>query len=321
MCENPYYNKSYKIYCPCRQCPACHQKRISEWTIRLTDQMTSNKGKSIFVSYTYRNECLPEGYTLKKKDLQDYFKRLRFAIQENLPHNPTIKYYACGEYGGRKWRPHYHAMIFNLSHEEIIKACKLEYIARGEDCTHYKDPVWSKGHITIGDESNNQTARYIVKYINKKVYGKFRENMYGKREPIFQLQSKGLGLDWCYQTEKQIKQNKYIARDGVKMAIPQYYRKKLNLTANDFKHGISKSNDMHIALIDGIASTEQKYYNDDELDHDSFMELYENGHVIGNKVLTSHGLDILKQVRKVVNDSIREKNKRRERERDSREFE
>ena len=62
------------------------------------------------------------GY-LRKADLQKFFKRLRYYLNNITDAN--LYYFACGEYGPQSLRPHYHFVIsFNeiLSYEEIL-AC------------------------------------------------------------------------------------------------------------------------------------------------------------------------------------------------------
>lgn len=52
---------------------------------------------------------------LRKKDIQNFFKRLRDRISRL--HYTKITYYACGEYGPKTFRPHYHVLLhFNESY-------------------------------------------------------------------------------------------------------------------------------------------------------------------------------------------------------------
>lgn len=45
---------------------------------------------------------------LHLEHLQKFFKRLRKKFGEG------IRYFACGEYGSKNGRPHYHALLFNF---------------------------------------------------------------------------------------------------------------------------------------------------------------------------------------------------------------
>ena len=48
---------------------------------------------------------------LVKSDLQKFFKRLRKRLSYAFP-TLLIKYFACGEYGSRTFRPHFHVVVF-----------------------------------------------------------------------------------------------------------------------------------------------------------------------------------------------------------------
>ena len=65
---------------------------------------------AVFVTLTYDEDHIPSNHSLKKSDLQKWFKRVRKEIEPK-----KIRYFACGEYGDKTQRPHYHAIIFGLS--------------------------------------------------------------------------------------------------------------------------------------------------------------------------------------------------------------
>ena len=105
------------LFVPCGKCVACRKQRSLAWAIRLEREMPYHE-YALFVTLTYDDEHVPEHYSLKRKHLTDFFKRLRYFLGGR-----QIKYYAAGEYGERFHRPHYHAIIFDLSHadEEIVQ--------------------------------------------------------------------------------------------------------------------------------------------------------------------------------------------------------
>ena len=103
-----------------------------------------------FVTLTYNTEKVPitrNGFmSLHKKDLQDYFKRLRKISSLKL------KYYAVGEYGSKKMRPHYHLILFNAMPENIISAWRLNGLEIGTV------------HIgTVNEASIGYTLKYMCK--------------------------------------------------------------------------------------------------------------------------------------------------------------
>lgn len=69
---------------------------------------------------------------LRKRDLQLFIKRLRFYLPDY-----DIRYFACGEYGPDKFRPHFHLIIY-VNDSELIEATK--YITLSE----FPEWTWSK---------------------------------------------------------------------------------------------------------------------------------------------------------------------------------
>ena len=91
---------------PCGRCIECRLKRSREWANRCMLELPYHES-SYFLTLTYddnhlrygdvhdENGFLVQNPTLYKKDLQDFFKRLR----KNYKYDNHLKYYACGEYG------------------------------------------------------------------------------------------------------------------------------------------------------------------------------------------------------------------------------
>lgn len=203
-----------KIPVPCRKCPPCLAKRSNGWIFRLMKQDTVSE-KSLFVTLTYDNKhftkesgrITPKGFlTLNKRDFQLFMKRLR----KNSPYGTLLKYYAVGEYGSATLRPHYHAIIFNTTPDEIKNA-------------------WGMGH-THCDIVNGNTVAYTTKYMHKGKLIPLHSN--DDRLPEFQLLSKGLGASYIsrdtirYHNE-DINRNYLTGEGGVKIPMPDFYRKKL----------------------------------------------------------------------------------------------
>lgn len=125
-CDSPIWiNRAGKDFpVPCGTCPPCKIRRVNEWVFRLTWEEERNALSSHFVTLTYDSlhvPISPHGFmTLRKKDFQDYMKRLRKLHANVAPDWPPIKYYAVGEYGDLNRRPHYHAIIFNVSNDKYF---------------------------------------------------------------------------------------------------------------------------------------------------------------------------------------------------------
>ena len=72
---------------PCRHCELCLDKKKSQWAYRVMCETQFTESFPYFVTLTYDNANLPrteEGRpTLRKKDYQNFLKRLRIHLQRN----------------------------------------------------------------------------------------------------------------------------------------------------------------------------------------------------------------------------------------------
>lgn len=193
---------------PCGKCPYCFKRRVSNWSFRLI-QEDKNSLSSLFITLTYDNKNIPltmSNYmTLRKRDIQLFMKRLRKVNKMKL------KYYLCGEYGGKTMRPHYHIILFNADIKTI-------------------QPAWNLGQVHYGKVSEASVG-YTLKYISKETKIPVHKN--DDRLKEFSLMSKGLGKN--YLTDSMIRWHKedLINRmycnlnDGKKISMPRYYKDKM----------------------------------------------------------------------------------------------
>lgn len=202
--------KRWKVV-PCGKCLTCRRRRQATWSFRLLHEMQQSTSAA-FLTLTYDDEHLTYGDehpTLVKRDFQLFMKRLRKA-QSKLT-NDKIVYYACGEYGARTYRPHYHAIVFNL-HPSLMLDAPVSNI-------------WKMGHCRF-DDCNIKTIQYVTKYVMKAG----REPLNGK-EREFSLMSKGIGKNFLTpQMKKYYQENQipYVVwKDGQKLSMPRYYKEKI----------------------------------------------------------------------------------------------
>lgn len=164
--------------------------------------------------------------TLHKPDLAKFWKRLRFNTKRK-----TIKYYACGEYGGKTFRPHYHAIVFDIKTEEVDKAWSGEY-----DPICKNDPAIKLGHVVYGQVSDDSIA-YTAKYIAKE--GKIPMHDHDDRQKEFSVMSKGLGSNYLTNeiiTYHERNRASYLTMPGgATHAMPRYYRDRI-FTKEDLEH-------------------------------------------------------------------------------------
>ena len=221
VCLTPFYVnhatiQDLKVPVPCGRCPPCFARRTSHWSFRLRVEGRQHL-VAYFVTLTYANTPKSKnGYsTLKKRDVQLFMKRLR---KENKKYNnEKIVYYCAGEYGSQFKRPHYHLIMFNAYESVIRAAWQLDDV-----------PL---GHVHIGTVSDASIG-YTLKYISKKLVNKKRHAR-DDRTPEFQLQSKGIGLNYLtpamIRWHKQDPANRCLAiiEDNQKISLPRYIRDKL----------------------------------------------------------------------------------------------
>lgn len=193
---------------PCGKCPYCYKKRISSWSFRLMEE-DKISSSSHFITLTYDTPYIKltsNGYMdLNKRDIQLFMKRLRKT-------NPfPLKYYLCGEYGGKTYRPHYHIILFNAKQETIQNA-------------------WKMGQVHYGTVSEASVG-YTLKYMEK--LSKIPLHKNDDRTKEFSLMSKGLGKS--YMSEKAIQWHKNDLenrmycniKDNKKITMPRYYKDKI----------------------------------------------------------------------------------------------
>lgn len=178
--------------------------------------------KSVFITLTYSDEYLPPNSSLRKTDLQKFFKRLR----KNLL-GRKIKYYACGEYGSRTNRPHYHAIIFGLGSNPQDR----ELIKDSWRFCEWSNFSNAKAFGTVTYDS----CRYVSDYIFKKYSGQLADDVYISKglEIPFKVCSQGLGLRYCLSEKNNLVSNFGFTLRGQKMALPRYYVEKLGLKLQD----------------------------------------------------------------------------------------
>lgn len=164
------------ISVPCGQCLGCRLDYSREWANRMQLELTYHSS-SYFVTLTYDPSHVPISYhcsnkltgealempTLSKRDVQLFMKRLRKSTGQ------SIRYYISGEYGDKTYRPHYHAILFGLSLDD------LQFFKRsGQGFDYYLSPklqkIWGKGQILI-TQVTWDTCAYTARYMLKKLKG------------------------------------------------------------------------------------------------------------------------------------------------------
>lgn len=214
---------------PCGQCRGCRLEKSSQWASRCTHEASLYE-KNCFLTLTFAPEHLPKDYSINKSTLKNFIKRLRNHFEQE------IRFYACGEYGEKRGRPHYHVLVFNADFpdRELLTLGAQNrlrsHFSKGPLFDLYRSPtlekLWKYGFSTIGDVTY-ESAGYCARYIMKKVTGDIdvQADHYNGRVPEFALMSRnpGIGHDWLKKYFNDVYPKDSFHIDGRRKKPPRYY--------------------------------------------------------------------------------------------------
>lgn len=195
----------------CGRCKACRINRKRNWTSRLLLEYAASSF-SFYVTLTFRLvEVTDEGVpTLNPLHLREFFRDLRKRLGDI-----KVRYFACGEYGGKTSRPHYHLLLF-FSDYSIESYCRA-YLAI--------PLTWRAGYVNFGNVCT-ETIGYVVGYLNKGRY--FKKYFSDGRYSEFPRFSQGLGkaaLPYFLDTAIDEFPREFILF-GRAWPVPRYFREK-----------------------------------------------------------------------------------------------
>jgi len=238
---------------PCGKCISCKLDYSREWATRIVHE-TKTAQISCFLTLTIspdsmvkkgftryekhlKREVYYPPYSVYKRTVQLFIKRLRKSIA--IKHKKKkiyqkIKYFACGEYGDGRRRPHYHIVIMGY---DFPDKTFWQYSKSGEMLYRSRqlEKLWQYGYSSIGEVTFNSAA-YVARYTLKKTKDKKKyefvdgydeetgEIFIHNLNPEFITMSKSIGLKWWqkYYTDTD---KDYILVDEKKTKIPRYYDK------------------------------------------------------------------------------------------------
>lgn len=264
MCTSPitirysnihtYSTRFKSIQVPCGKCCECKKKYQNDWMLRINEEIKSCGYKAVFVTFTYNNEHVPRVWdketgccylSVCKRHPQNAIKRFRTAYKRKFGKDAPLRYFLTSEYGPRTCRPHYHAIFFGLTKEDLLPLLT----------------DWSEryGYVKADNVTGKPqaVAKYVSKYCSKGVF----ECPYIKQgfvAPTFHLMSKGIGRNfvevdavrryYIWPPERKFKDgdrlhytDEYLdfigfrlrmSLDGFDYAFPRYYKTKLYGSGN-----------------------------------------------------------------------------------------
>lgn len=241
---------------PCGKCIGCRLAYSREWATRCSLEAQEHQD-NYFLTLTYNNDHLPTRIgadaetgeikfvgTLVPKHLQDFLKRLRIYYKRHFSID-KIRFFACGEYGDLKQRPHYHLIVYGLPIPDLEYFCTNK--KSHEIC--YRSPLleklWSFGIVGVGHVSWEACA-YVARYVVKKRKGPGSAEYYKALniEPEFVRMSRrpGIALDYYEKNKYKIYETDEIIvsrKNGPEKVKPsRYYDSKFDIDEPDLLEAI-----------------------------------------------------------------------------------
>lgn len=220
QCIDPYFKQEeykteegkYWRALPCGGCVACLANRRSDWTLRLTHELSSSTSAH-FITLTYSDENIyynennvPSVY---KPHLQNFIKRLRRKTDNKL------RYYAIGEYGTQSLRPHYHVILFNLPNDRLYTI----------------EDSWMDDQTIMGFTKTGTVTPGSIHYVTKYHVNKTHFPINGNKPFATMSRRPGIGHDYINKFtdyhQASIEHAHHTALGGIIQRLPRYYKDKL----------------------------------------------------------------------------------------------
>ena len=215
---------------PCGQCIGCRLERSRQWAIRCIHEASLFGNNNVFVTLTYRPADLPKDGSLDYRHFQLFMKRLRKKFGSG------VRFYMCGEYGDEGGRPHYHAILFNLTFSDR-KPWRKTPTGYMQYRSETLENLWGLGNCEFGSVTF-KSAAYVARYIMKKVTGDQAAFHYCDIDPVtgeilsevkpeFNSMSRrpGIGRGWLEKFSSDVYPADFVVVGGHRSRPPRYYDK------------------------------------------------------------------------------------------------
>ena len=215
-----------QVTVPCGKCAACRVNHSSQLATRIMHEFEYAWDIGCFVTLTYSPEHCPSDYAVHKDALQRFFKRVRRHLEY---HNKgTLRaYFACGEYGDKRGRPHYHVLLLGWHPYDLVYHGK-SYSGEPIYTSKTMESLWPFGFCPIGTltrKSSGYVARYAKKCVGD---GSSRQKpflLYSRNIRLSNGKCGSIGAQWCLDHMEELRRGYLVDHDDttVKMRIPEYY--------------------------------------------------------------------------------------------------
>lgn len=234
----------------CGKCQGCRADRAGHWKTRLlceyahlqqraysADSLGAICGEAWFVCLTYNDEHLPADYSVSRREMTLFMKRLRTYAREQF--GPLdVRFFAVGEYGEQFMRPHYHVILYGLPIGAELEPSRMSKAGFPLYRSAFLEKVWPKGFVEVGN-FDAASASYTAGYAHKKVGGPQADEHYRRVHPltgeVVQVQREflqmslkpAIGLRWFQEFSGDVQgatMTLPVSRDVV--PVPSYFRRK-----------------------------------------------------------------------------------------------
>ena len=192
----------------CGKCLECINLHKLQWTHRLLDELKCHK-HAMFLTLTYRPAPDFDG-DLHPDHVQKFIKRFRKEVEPL-----RIRYYLCGEYGSKGYRPHYHVIIYGCTLGDSVpyKRDKKGFLMSRSPTL---EKLWPYGFSSILP-ANEITFGYVTKDMQKLL-----PLAKGRQQPFVRMSTHpGIGaLGW----NRSLTDGK-VWHNGKSCPLPRYYKK------------------------------------------------------------------------------------------------
>lgn len=221
---------------PCGKCIDCRLQYSRQWADRcMYERYYYDEDQVWFLTLTYDEQNIRKvddtlAGTLSKRDLQLFFKYLR---RESLRKKYTdkIRYFACGEYGSKTLRPHYHIILYGLNLKELgLKEWIPSHSGNIQWRSDFIEKIWKKGIVTVSRVTWD-TCAYTARYVLKKATTDYDERILNslgyETEFILMSRRPGIGRQYLDDHIQDIYEFDEIIQKspdgGRKAKPPRYY--------------------------------------------------------------------------------------------------
>lgn len=197
---------------PCGTCKGCRMAMSRAWADRCMLEAKDHEN-NVFLTLTYDDDHIKElvpaadkdsgevienVYSLEKKHLQKFHKDLRQDLVRNG--KGKIRFFACGEYGDKSLRCHFHDIVFGLDVPDK-KFYRLSESGERVYTSEYLNKIWKRGQVFVGSVTWKSCA-YTSRYVMKKI-GTGANDFYTRSNlvPPFVVMSRREGIGKNYYNE------------------------------------------------------------------------------------------------------------------------